>query len=345
MKRRRVLAAMTTLFLLAVGGGAAVAPGGASAAGPAGPAPVSITYGHVTIGALQWPSFVAEKEGLFTKQGLNVTEVLVDTNLKATQGLISGSLQFADGSPDPEIKANAKANAGLLILGSAINNPVYRLIVTSKITSFNDLRGKKIGVSATLSMDGIWMRDVLAKHGLQPGSYEMVDAGGTSTRFLALKTGALAAAWLSQPQDFQALSEGMHSLAFSSEAMREIIWSGYNTKRLWAAEHRGVVIRFLKAIALAHRWLYDPKNRDAAIQILMDRTNTGKEQVAQTYELWIKEKSLSDHGETTPLALNNMMQALVASHQLDAPLPLDTVWDPSYLNEAVRELGLTVSGR
>jgi ABC-type nitrate/sulfonate/bicarbonate transport system substrate-binding protein len=336
---------MTAALLFAVSGGGAAAPGGVSAAESASSTPVSITLGHVTVGALQWPSYVAEKEGFFTQQGLNVTGVLVDTNLKAAEGLISGSLQFADGSPDPEIKANAKANAGLLILGSAMNNPVYRLIVTPGIHNFNDLRGKKVGVSATLSMDGIWMRDVLAKHGLQPGSYELVEAGGTSTRFQALKAGALAAAWLTQPQDFQALSEGMHSLTLSSEAMKEIIWSAYNTKRQWAAAHKDIVIRFLKAVVLAHRWLYDPKNRDAAIQILMDNTNAGKEQVTQTYDLWIKQKALSDHGETTALAINNMMQALVASHQLDAPLPLDRVWDPSYLKEAIKELGLSVPSK
>jgi ABC-type nitrate/sulfonate/bicarbonate transport system substrate-binding protein len=286
-----------------------------------------------TISAGEWPYYVAIEKGLYREANLDAELVITETNTKAIQGLVSGSLHIGGGSPDPLIKAVAQTGANLIIVGAVINRPVYSLIVQPDIRNYQDLKGKRAGVSAMLSMDGLWMRQMLESNGLREGEVEIVEIGGTAQRYLALKAKGIAAGFLTQPQDFRALREGFKRLGLSTEIVKEMVWTAYCTTRTWARQNEETLYRFLTAQRKAHQWLYDSKNRDEAIRILAKATNTDQQEAAQTYALWIEQKTLSLEGETTPGAVKAMIDALVATKQLKEPLAVERVADFSYLDK------------
>ena len=74
-------------------------------------------------------------------------------------------------------------------------------------------------------------------------------------------------------------------------------------------------------------------------RILAKATNTDQQEAAQTYALWIEQKTLSQEGETTPGAVKAMIDALLATKQLKEPLAVERVADFSYLDRVRKAEG------
>jgi ABC-type nitrate/sulfonate/bicarbonate transport system substrate-binding protein len=308
--------------------------GSAAAASPTLPPIVKVTVGLPGPNGVLWPYYVADTKGFFKDARLEFEPVLTDSNVKGVQGLISGSLNFFGASPDPLIRAVAESNAELVIVGSAQDRPIYTLIVQPEIKSYADLKGKRVGVSALLSMDSVWLQQMLKANGLKDGEFEVVEIGGTANRYAALKAKGISAALVTQPSDFTALKDGFARLGDSTEVVKEISWTCYATSKAFAAANPDVVVRYLGAIRKAHIWLADPANKTEAVAILVKATNSTPEVATQTYELWSSRKSLTAEGEGSPTAIKTMIDTLVSIRQLKAPIAVERVFDPSFMQKA-----------
>ena len=85
------------------------------------------------------------------------------------------------------------------------DKPPGMLIAQPAIKNVADLRGKRIGGSTVGSLEYGWMKELLPKFGLQlEKDVTFVPVGSTSTRFTALRAGAVDASPLSPPSNFLA---------------------------------------------------------------------------------------------------------------------------------------------
>lgn len=291
-----------------------------------------------TISAGQWAVFVGQEAGIYRQEGLDIEIVVSETSAKAILALVAGAVDIADGSSDPVILAIANTDADIIVVASSLNKPLYQLITAKGITKMADLKGKRVGVSAVLAMDGIWMKDLLASGGLEKGDYQMVEIGGSATRFAALQSGAIVGSLLTQPYDFQSLDLGFNSVALSTQIVENLAWNAYVAKRSAIEKNPNKLLRFLRAQIRAINWLYDPRNRDRAIEILMKRTNVNRKHATQTYDLWITEEALAMGARATRKGVQNMIDALTAQGQLKKPLPVDRVLDQRYISQAAASL-------
>lgn len=296
--------------------------------------PIKVTVGVTAVGAVQWPYYVAQEKGFYKDANIDIQVTAMESNTRTVQALIGGGIHIAGGSPDPLLKAVAGGNADLIIVGSVINRPIYSFITRGDIKTFADLKGQRVGVSALKSMDGLWMDEVLRKNGVRD-QVEVVEIGGTSARYAALRAKAVAGAWLGQPQDFKAISEGFRLLGYSTMAYDQLIWSSYSTSRRIAEKDPELIERFLAVQRRAHQWLYDPANKDEAIRILAQRSNTAYQDAVNTYDLWIGQQSLSKQGEATNASIQSMIDYLVAAGELQKPLPLSQVFDSSFMDRVL----------
>jgi ABC-type nitrate/sulfonate/bicarbonate transport system substrate-binding protein len=289
-----------------------------------------------TISAGQWTYFIAEDQGWYKQLGLDMEIVNVETSVKATQALLSGSANIAGGSPDPVLLAVAKSHEDLIIVGDSVSHPIYTMVAQKDVKSFQDLKGKRIGVSSQLSMDGLWTRQMLTKAGMDPAKdVQIVDIGGTAARYAALQSGAIAAGLLTQPQDIQALRQGFTSIGVSTDIVKEITWTSYATSRPWAEAHKALLVRFLVAQRRAANWFYSPANKDAAIRILIAKTNASQQDAADTYALFQKSEGLARGGETSISAIQTMIDARVAINDFPAgTLTPQQVFAPQYMDLA-----------
>ncbi|MBX5489754.1 MAG: ABC transporter substrate-binding protein [Chloroflexi bacterium] len=331
-------------LLLGCAGGAQTpgssAPPPAAASQPAAaqatvPSVQTLRYSLQTHAATHWPVYIAQQKGLFAQEGLELDMTVTQTAARSIQFLVSDALDLASTSAGTMIKANEQG-ADLVIVSGLNNNVVYSLVAQPDVTSFAALRGKTVGVSDLADGSTVLMRKLLRANGLADGDYEIVQVGGTSERYAALKSGGVAAAMLIQPTDFRAVREGFRQLGMTSEVVTNYAFIVDIVRRDWLREHEPLLLAYLRARIAADRWLYDPANREEALAILMEATKASPEDAAATYDLLVRQFQIYSHAAEVNLSgLRTLIEAMAELGQLTPPLPDPaTLVDDSYRQRA-----------
>jgi NitT/TauT family transport system substrate-binding protein len=129
----------------------------------------------------------------------------------------SGEVSFAINS-GPTTIASRTQGADSIIVASAVNTLPYSLVTAKGITTWADLKGKKVGISRFGSGTDTAIRLVCKKFGLDPGKDIVILQGGTQpSRLQALVAGSLDATLVSPPLDLTAKKQGMNILVNIAE--------------------------------------------------------------------------------------------------------------------------------
>jgi len=267
---------------------AAVAPANAPSAPAAAQPPVTVTAGIVTRNAYFWPVWIADDAGFFTQQGVKNEVVLTRSPAGGHQMLASGGADVAISTPETAILANVKG-APLVLVAGGQEDPVYSLIAGPQIQAVTDLRKKPLAIAGLRDGVTLIMQRLLVNHGLAEDDLDWIVVGGTTERYVAVKSGAAGAGLVGQPLDFQGEAEGLHRLLSSSEVTKEWQFINVAANREWAQSHSDALVRWLRAYVNGARYLNDPANKDASIRILSEATNTDERFARQTYELYFEQ--------------------------------------------------------
>src|SRR6266511_2966423 len=208
----------------------------------------TVTLGTVgSPSANLWPLFIGIDKGFFTAENVKVDLIYIPASANAIQQLAAGSLDmcFSTGLVDP-IRA-AEQGAGLGIARFEIQAPPYALIAKSSIKSLKDLKGKVISVGGPKDITRLYVDRMLAPNGLKTGDYDYVYAGATTARAQALLSGAVDAAILLPPSNFQLQNQGYNDLGLTIEYAPELAFSGTMANKAWAARSPDVLKRVLAA--------------------------------------------------------------------------------------------------
>jgi len=156
-------------------------------------------------------TWVAQEEGLFKKNGLEVELVHIPSTSRAIQTLLAGELAYTYMDGRTSVQATLKGADAVIIAGVA-NRLVFSFIARPEIKNFNDLKGKKIGItrlgSSTHSVT-LW---VMNKFGLKPDEYQMLQLVDVPNIFTAIVAGQIDAGALSPPTNFRARKAGLSEL-------------------------------------------------------------------------------------------------------------------------------------
>ncbi|MET0690921.1 MAG: ABC transporter substrate-binding protein [Candidatus Binatia bacterium] len=248
-----------------------------------------INYGNIVLTASTWPFLIAEQEGFFLKEGIDFKRVIGGNTTATTQALVAGSTDIAQMNLVNLLAANS-AGADLIVIGGDSTVPIYTLIVHSSIKSYADLKGKRLAITGPTDPLNYILTRMLAANGLAPNDYEMIGLGGAPQRLAAVQNRGVAGALINQPSDFIALASGFSSLGLSTDYVDNFQYTITGTRRDWAQKNRALVVRFLRAYVKACEFFYDPKNKEAAVRALADRTKAEKDEAEKTYALYIKTK-------------------------------------------------------
>jgi NitT/TauT family transport system substrate-binding protein len=222
VNRRAALAAPLALAVLVAGCGqgersSTAAPpasgpaSGAPASAPAPAAPTKLIMSYSNLTPDQWPIFLAQDLGLFTKHGIDMDLRQIDSST-GVAALIAGETQAA-GIGGSEVMNAAAEGADLSIIAGLTKTFSFRFMAPDSIQTVEDLRGKRVGVSRIGSSSDIATRLALQRLGLQPNKdVEIIQVGSLSARIQALQSGAIQGG-VAQPPDTARLAKtGNHVL-------------------------------------------------------------------------------------------------------------------------------------
>ena len=273
----------------------------------------TITVGTVgSASANLWPVFIGIDKGFFTAENIKPDLIYIPSSASVIQQLSAGSLDMtmSTGIVDP-IRA-IDQGAAIALTRFEVQVPPYALLAKSSIKSLKDLKGKVVSVGGPKDITRLYVDRMLEPQGLKPGDYDFVYAGATTARAQALLGGAVDAAILLPPSNFQVQSQGFNDLGLAMKYAPELAFSGTVVNKAWAARNANLLKRMLAAQTKSIEYLYDPKNRADVVRILVATSGQKVEDVEKSYDFFSNNNLFDRTGKISQLKMNALIDALVS---------------------------------
>src|SRR6266516_2086327 len=218
------------------------------------------------------PLLVAEREGYFVREGLDFSMLPVPGGgERLIEALHDGTADISHVATPFLIQA-ALAGSDAVAIAAEFNNPVYSLVAKPENRTYADLKGKLIGIAAENGSITIAIRKLLALNGLRKEDFRTRFVDGTPDRLSCLTAGDCDAVPLGQPHDFVAMRQGHRLLGLSTDAVPEYLYTVTAARRSWAVKNEDALVRYIRALSSAFKYIRDPANRTAVVKTIVETT-------------------------------------------------------------------------
>jgi NitT/TauT family transport system substrate-binding protein len=270
-----------------------------------------------------WPALIAVDKGFFAAEDLQVDIVYIQSSAALIQQVAAGSLSIgiSAGLADP-VRA-VSMGAPISILRIDVQSPPYDLVAKSSIASLKDLKGKLISLGGAKDITRIYVDRMLEPSGVKDGDFDMVFAGATTARASALLAGAVDAAILLPPFNFQAVAKGFRSLGLTSDYVKDLPFSGSVANTAWGGANKPTVEKVLRAINKSIAWFEDGQNRDEALRILKAASGLSQEDVEKAYDFFRNGHYFEPTGKVSRSKLQALAKAMESLGDLPGTLDVD----------------------
>lgn len=158
------------------------------------------------------PLIIARQNGYYAQEQMDVQTIAARGNL-CTMALIANSVQFtvSPSTFDAVVAGDVKGK----VIYVAEKFLLHRLVVAPQIKRFEDLKGKKIAISAFGTLTDMLTREILTDHGLKPmQDVLLLQTGSVPVRLAALKSNNVQGTLLASQQALAAIQEGYRVLDY-----------------------------------------------------------------------------------------------------------------------------------
>ncbi len=289
-----------------------------------GRAAEKITLGTVgQASANLWPALIAIDKGFFAAEDLQADMLYIQSSAALVQQVAAGSLSIAisAGLADP-VRA-VSMGAPISILRIDVQSPPYDLVAKSSITSLKDLKGKLISLGGAKDITRIYVDRMLEPNGVKDGDFDMVFAGATTARASALLAGAVDAAILLPPFNFQAVAKGFKSLGLTSDYVKDLPFSGSVVNTAWGNANKPIVEKVLRVENKSIVWFEDGQNRDEALRILKSASGLSQEDVEKAYDFFRNGHYFEPTGKVSKTKLQALAKAMESLGDLPGALDVN----------------------
>lgn len=324
-------------LLLAIGGLMLLACGGSPAASPSPGQPTSLTASYSELIPDEWAPWAAADGGYFQKNKLDVTLTSI-ASATGIAALLSGQTQIAQlgGS---EVLSAAAGGGDLVIVATLVPVFPYVFLAASGITSPDQLKGKKVGISKKGGSADIATRAALQSMGLSPDSdVTIVETGSATNRVAALRSGAIQGGVSQPPESTKLVSSGFVVLLDLAKNKIPAANTVVATTGAYLKDHRAVIQAYVDSLVQALTRLR--KDEAFADQVLTKWEKiTDTALLADTYAFYTKEV-FPQYPVPKAEQYQQAITALKSSNPKIATLDLSKVLDPSFVQSASnRKLG------
>jgi ABC-type nitrate/sulfonate/bicarbonate transport system substrate-binding protein len=215
--------------------------------------PVRIAY--VSRSVLDMPYLIARDRGLFREEGLEPELIFMRAGL-TPQVMLAGGVDFATATGTGISAAVSGAEVRLVL--ALADRTSFDLIAAPRITSVQQLRGKRIGMSGVGSLGEILARRILIANKVPLDQVTLLPLGTSDVTYIALKAGTVDATMLQIPQKFFALDEGFRKLASGADVYRAV-QGGLTTTKATITDRPELVSKTIRVAMRAARLIKSDK--------------------------------------------------------------------------------------
>lgn len=228
------------------------------------------------------PFLVAEHEGFFADEDVDVVFHTVTYAPDHNREMARGRWDFTLSSADNMITRTTTEGIDYVLFMQAEEGLGASLIGRAGLAAPEALGGALIASDNGTNLDLIRAK-ILRTHGLEPADYRVESIGSSPKRLESFLDGRVDALMLTEPWTRRALDAGGVLLAEAAGYVPH--WPlvcGWGL-RAWAEANRDILIRFIRAWARATDWALDPRNREAALELLMSLRGVARARAEEAY--------------------------------------------------------------
>ena len=192
--------------------------------------------------------FMAQQEGLFKKNGLDVELVHIPSSSRGIQTILAGEIAFSFMDGANEVQADIKG-ANIALVAGATNRQVFSLMARPEIKKIGDLMGKKIGITRIGSSTHTSALFALGTAGLKPSDYQILPLMEVPNILTALMAGQVDAGVVSPPTNSRARKAGLNELMNLAKEGPEYVSVGVGTSRSYINANEDIVRRVVRSYA------------------------------------------------------------------------------------------------
>lgn len=205
------------------------------------PAPVRI--GYVSRSILDMPFIVARDRGYFREEGLE-PELIFMKAAQTIPAMLAGGIDF--GTATGTAVAAAVNGVDVRIVFALTDKPSFDLLAAPNIATLQQMRGKKLGITAFGALAEILARQIFIAQKIPPEQVTFLPLGTSDVLYIALKAGTIDATMLQIPQTFLAQDEGFRKLASGADVYRAV-QGGLTTTKATISERPELVTKMIRA--------------------------------------------------------------------------------------------------
>jgi ABC-type nitrate/sulfonate/bicarbonate transport system substrate-binding protein len=297
---------------------------------------VRFTYAPLSASGFLW--FIAKDAGYFEKNRLDVDMYFEGASPIMVQSILAGENQLAGGL-GPTVVTNVLQGGDVIPVACITHTFTTPMYVQPSITSLQQLRGKKVGVSRIGAVSHLTADSILRR--ARVGDVTIIQTGGIPESMAAIMTGNVDGAMVNPPNNIILREKGFREIV-GAKQLKEMNLrfpeNGVMAKRTWAEKNSDVVKRFIKSIAEGLKRMHDDK--DFAIKTLGKYTKvTDAKSLEESYR-WGIDSFFKDF-KTPADGIRLMVDQLASSRMIDVNLaqktPLTAYYENRYVEELERE--------
>ncbi|MGN9812150.1 ABC transporter substrate-binding protein [Micromonospora sp. BQ11] len=342
LRRLVSLAAVAAVGVSTLGTAAACGDDSESAGGGSGPVTLRLGYFPNITHA---PAVVGVEKGIFAEKlgtGVKLETTTFNAGPSAIEAVFSGALDATYIGPNPTINAHSKSKGQAVRVVSGAASGGVALVVKPEITSWEQLRGKKIATPQLGNTQDVAIRYWLKEKGLKTtkeggGDVQIVPQENSQT-VETFNTGAIDGAWVPEPFVSRLVNAGGKVLVDERDLWpdRKFVITNLIVSTKFLKEHPDVVQKLVDGQVAANEFVNTKP--DEAHQAIADHIGkiTGKPlDLKLIKQAW---PTLEFTNDPIASSLKAGLDHAVAV-ELTQPVDLNGLYDLSYLNKALKNQG------
>ena len=283
--------------------------------------------------------FVAKEQGFFVQEGIDAGLILFINSADGINAIRAGKVDIGSfGTTAPLV--HIANGADLRIIGGIMGEDasiITRPELADTVKTVADLRGKKVATVRLATGDAV-LRGALFKEGINwKTDLQIFELKNPPAVIEAVKSGQVDAGVIWGPFDITAEKEGLkvvirsHDLSPGHPCCR-IAVTGTELK-----EHRGILVKFLRAILRAEKFSRDPKNKAATVDAIAKYVKIDKAIIEKAYYHGYLDQSTDPNVKAVKDFWITMQKSEFVKSQQDIAPYIDTTLYKAALDSLAKE--------
>ena len=276
-----------------------------------------LRVGLSSVSATNGSIWVAEDKGLFRKHGIDVEVIVVGGGgARVVSSLVAGDLHFSVGGGEGSVRSQIRG-ADTVIAASSLSKGLQRIMARPEIKSYQELKGRKIGITQYGSAAHLVLLLMLKKWNMRTDQVQILQVGSSPAMLASLDKGGIDAAVLTLPTFFVAEDRGYRIVGDPITMDIFYLQNTLESTRGFLRKNRDGAVRFMRGYI--EGIAYFKNNKKESLDVMRKKLRIQSEQERDNRYLELSYNLLATAYNDVPYPALKSVQTIIDKVAEDEP--------------------------